>query len=49
MQWSMHPVFHIDLLTPYRKTTMHGVNYQHPLLDLVEGEEEYEVEKVVDS
>jgi hypothetical protein len=22
-QWSIHPVFHIDLLTPYRETIMH--------------------------
>ena len=43
MQWSIHPVFHTDLLTPYHKTTMHSVNYQRPPLDLVEGEEEYEV------
>ena len=28
---------------------MHGANYQHPPLDLVDGEEEYEVKKVVDS
>ena len=48
-QWSVHPVFHTDLLTPYCETVMHGVNYQHPPPDLVEGEEEYEVERVVDS
>ena len=48
-QWSVHPVFHMDLLTPYHKTTMHGINYQHPPPDLVEGEEEYEVERIVDS
>ena len=48
-QWSIHPVFHIDLLTPYRETRMHGVNYQRPPPDLVNGEEEYEVEKILDS
>jgi hypothetical protein len=26
-QWSIHPVFHIDLLTPYRETIMHGPNF----------------------
>ena len=26
-QWSIHPVFHIDLLTPYRETLTHGPNY----------------------
>ena len=48
-QWSIHPVFHIDLLTPYRETPMHGANYQRPPPDLVSGEEEYEVEKILDS
>jgi hypothetical protein len=48
-QWSIHPVFHIDLLTPYHETTMHGANYQRPPPDLVEGEEEYEVETVLAS
>jgi hypothetical protein len=49
MQWSIHPVFHIDLLTPYRETITHGPNYQCPLPDLVDGEEEYSVEKILDS
>ena len=48
-QWSIHPVFHIDLLTPYRETPLHGANYQRPPPDLVEGSEEYEVEAVLDS
>jgi hypothetical protein len=42
-------VFHTDLLTPYCETPTHGANYQHPPPDLVEGVEEYEVEKVLDS
>ena len=48
-QWSIHDVFHIDLLTPYRETPTHGANYQHPPPDLVDGVEEFEVEKVLDS
>ena len=48
-QWSIHPVFHINLLTPYRETITHGANYQHPPLDLVDNTEEYEVEKILDS
>jgi hypothetical protein len=48
-QWSIHDVFHTDLLTPYRETITHGANYQRPPLDLVDGVEEYEVEKVLDS
>jgi hypothetical protein len=48
-QWNIHPVFHIDLLTPYHETPIHGANYQRPPPDLVEGEEEYEVETVLAS
>ena len=48
-QWSIHPVFHIDLLTPYQETIMHGVNYQRPPPNLVDNEEEYEVKKILDS
>ena len=48
-QWSIHPVFHIDLLMPYRKTITHGANYQRPPPDLVDNAEEYKVEKVLDS
>jgi hypothetical protein len=48
-QWSIHNVFHTDLLTPYRETPTHGANYQRPPPDLVDGVEEYEVKKVLDS
>ena len=48
-QWSIHPVFHIDLLTLYWETIMHGANYQRPPPDLVDNEEEYKVEKILDS
>jgi hypothetical protein len=48
-QWSIHDVFHTDLLTPYRKMPTHSTNYQRPPPDLIEGVEEYEVKKVLDS
>ena len=48
-QWSIHPVFHIDFLTPYHETPTHSSNYQCPSLDLVDREEEYEVKKILDS
>ena len=48
-QWSIHPVFHIDLLMPYRETPMHGPNYQCPPPNLVNSAEEYKVEKILDS
>jgi hypothetical protein len=48
-QWSIHPVFHIDLLMPYKETTMHGPNFTRPTPELINGEEEYSVEKILDS
>jgi len=48
-QWSIHDVFHIDLLTPYRETDIHRSNYSRPAPDLVDNEEEYEVEKILDT
>ena len=49
MQWRIHPVFHINLLTKYNETPLHGINYQCPPPELIDGEEEYEVEKVIAS
>ena len=48
-QWSIHPVFHINLLTPYCETITHGPNYQRLPPNLVDNEEEYRVEKILDS
>ena len=48
-QWRIHPVFHTDLLTPYRKTKIHGENYQRPPPELIDNEEEFEVEAILDS
>jgi hypothetical protein len=48
-QWSIHDVFHTDLLTPYREMPTHGANYQCSPPDLMGGVEEYEVERVLDS
>jgi hypothetical protein len=47
-QWSIHDIFHIDLLTPYCKTSFHGPNFTHPPPELIDGEEEYEVKKILD-
>jgi len=47
-QWSIHDVFHIDLLTPYRETDLHRSNYSRPAPDLVDNKEEYKVEKILD-
>ena len=48
-QWKIHPVFHVDLLTPYKETAFHGTNYTRPPLDLINDDEEYEVEQILDS
>jgi hypothetical protein len=49
VQWKLHPVFHVDLLTPYHETEFHGTNYDKPPPDLIDGEEEYKVERIVAS
>ncbi len=49
MQWSIHDIFHINLLTPYRETDLHGSNYSRPAPDLINNNEEYKVEKILDS
>jgi Chromo (CHRromatin Organisation MOdifier) domain len=48
-QWRIHNVFHASLLTPYKETEEHGENFVQPPPELIEGQEEYEVEQVVNS
>ena len=45
----IHPVFHVDLLTHYRETIAHGLNYEKPPPDIIDGEPEWEVEKIINS
>jgi len=45
--WKIHNVFHAFLLTPYRETDQHGPNFIEPPPDILEGEEEWEVEKIL--
>lgn len=50
-QWEakrIHPVFHASLLSPYKETEEHGKNFEEPPPDVIDGEEEYEVEQVLD-
>jgi hypothetical protein len=42
-------VFHASLLTPYHETTIHGPNYHNPPPDVINGEQEWEVEKIIGS
>ena len=45
--WKIHPVFHASLLSPYRENKVHGRNFPAPPPDLINGEEEYEIEKII--
>ena len=47
--WAIHNVFHASLLTPYKEMEEHGTNYVQPPPDVIEGEDEYEVERIMDS
>jgi hypothetical protein len=44
----IHNVFHVDLLLPYKETEAYRPVYTRPPLDLIDGEEEYEVESIRD-
>ena len=43
----IHLVFHAMLLTAYKETEAHGPNFTKPPPDLIQGEEEYEVEAIL--
>src|SRR5712672_2861260 len=45
--WNIHNVFHTSLLTPYREMASHGPNFTRPPPDLVQGNEEFEVETII--
>jgi hypothetical protein len=46
-EWKIHDVFHASLLSPYTETSAHGPNYVRPPPDLIKGEQEYEVEHII--
>ena len=46
-QWKVHPVFHATLLKPYKETEQHGPNYIPRPPDIVNEEEQYEVERIM--
>ena len=48
-QWKIHDMFHADLLTPYHEMKLHGPNFMKPPPDLINGEEEYKIEEVLQS
>ncbi len=46
--WKIHNVFHANLITPYKEMELHRPNFTHPPPDLIEGEQEFEVKKILD-
>ena len=45
--WKIHNVFHASLLMPYKETNQHGPNFIEPPPDILEGELEWEVERIL--
>ena len=46
-QWKIHNVFHASLLSAYRENDFHGPNYPEPPPDILNEEEEWEVEAII--
>ena len=44
----MHNVFHVDLLIPHHKTDAYGEQYSQPPPELIDGQEEYIIEEILD-
>jgi len=45
--WHIHNTFHASLLSPYKENSVYGKNFPAPPPDLIQGEEEYEIEKIL--
>ena len=45
--WQIHDVFHATLLRPYKENEIYGENFMEPPPELLEGEEVYEVETIL--
>ena len=45
--WKIHSVFHASLFTPYQENKVHGQNFPALPPNLIEGEEEYEIKKIL--
>jgi Chromo (CHRromatin Organisation MOdifier) domain len=48
-QWRIHNMFHASLLTPYKEMEEHGGNFAQPPSELIDRQEEYEVEQIMNS
>ena len=47
-EWRIHPVFHAALLSRAYTTEAHGQTFSEPPPDLIDNEEEYQVEVILD-
>jgi len=45
--WKIHDIFHASLLMPYKEMEQHGPNFLEPPPEILNGEPEWEVEKVL--
>ena len=45
--WKIHDIFHASLLMPYKETDQHGPKFIEPPPDILEGEPEWEVERIL--
>jgi hypothetical protein len=46
--WKIHNAFHASLLLPYKETEKHGHNFTNLLPKLIERQEEWKVEQILD-
>ena len=44
---NIHPVFHVDLLMPYKVTAEYSIPFKHPAPETIDGQEEYEVNEIL--
>ena len=44
----IHNVFYVDLLIPHCQTEAYGETYHQPPPELIDDEEEYEIEEIID-
>ena len=44
----MHSVFHVDRLIPHYETNAYGEQYSQPPPKLIDGQEKYTVEEILD-